>query len=175
MRRVLSATAASALFTDADAPTPLANLYHEPVAVLAMVRTADARSDGALAHRPPRSTATTTRHTEERCARSSFRAPHDRVAAVRTRRSARAAVLKKNEETTSSLAPSSTAAVVMCSSLCSRCARGSSRRSSTSGTRHRRRWSMRLTLARCRHRLRPRCPRARARPSGTQTPTPRLR
>ena len=39
MRRVLSATAASALFTDADAPTPLANLYHEPVAVLAMVRT----------------------------------------------------------------------------------------------------------------------------------------
>jgi len=55
MRRVLSATAASALFTDADAPTPLANLfYHEPVAVLAMVRTAGARSDGALAHRPPR-------------------------------------------------------------------------------------------------------------------------
>ena len=49
MRRVLSATAASALFTDADAPTPLANLYHEPVAVLAMVRTADARSDGAFA------------------------------------------------------------------------------------------------------------------------------
>ena len=63
MRRVLSATAASALFTDADAPTPLANLYHEPVAVLAMVRTADARSDGALAPRPPR-TATTTRHTK---------------------------------------------------------------------------------------------------------------
>ena len=174
MRRVLSATAASALFTDADAPTPLANLYHEPVAVLAMVRTAGARSDGALAHRPPR-TATTTRHTEERCARSSFRAPHGRVAAVRTRRSARAAVLKKNEETTSSLAPSSTAAVVLRSSLCSRCARGSSRRSSTSGTRHRRRWSMRPTLARCRHRLRPRCPRARARPSGTQTPTLRLR
>ena len=54
MRRVLSATAASAHFTDADAPTPLANLYHEPVAVLAMVRTADARSDGALAPRPPR-------------------------------------------------------------------------------------------------------------------------
>ena len=61
MRRVLSATAASALFTDADAPTPLANLYHEPVAVLAMVRTADAHSGGALAPRPPR-TATTTRH-----------------------------------------------------------------------------------------------------------------
>ena len=32
MRRVLSATAASALFTDADAPTPLADLHHEPVA-----------------------------------------------------------------------------------------------------------------------------------------------
>ena len=95
MRRVLSATAASALFTDADAPTPLANLYHEPVAVLAMVRTVDARSDGALAHRPPR-TANTTRHTEERCARSSFRAPHGRVAAVRTRRSARAAVLERD-------------------------------------------------------------------------------
>ena len=174
MRRVLSATAASALFTDADAPTPLANLYHEPVAVLAMVRTTEARSDGALAHRPPR-TATAARHTEERCARSSFRAPHVRVAAVRTRRSARAAVLKKNKETTSSVAPSSTAAVVLRSSLCSRCARGSSRRSSTSGTHHRRRWSMRPTLARCRHRLRPRCPRARARPSGTQTPTPRLR
>ena len=54
MRRVLSATAASSLFTDADAPTPLANLYHEPVAVLAMVRTAGARSDGALAPRPLR-------------------------------------------------------------------------------------------------------------------------
>ena len=94
MRRVFSATAASALFTDADAPTPLANLYHEPVAVLAIIRTADARSDGALAHRPPR-TATTTRHTEERCARSSFRPPHGRVAAV---------VLKKNKETASSLA-----------------------------------------------------------------------
>ena len=35
MRRVLSATAASALFTDADAPMPLANLYHEPAAMLA--------------------------------------------------------------------------------------------------------------------------------------------
>ena len=94
MRRVLSATAAtSSLFTEADAPTPLANLHHEPVAVLAMVRTADARSDGALAPQPPR-TATTTRHTEERCARSSFRAPHGRVAAVQTRQSARAAVLR---------------------------------------------------------------------------------
>jgi len=48
MRRVLSATAASALFTDADAPTPLANLYHEPVAVLTIVRTADACCDDAL-------------------------------------------------------------------------------------------------------------------------------
>jgi len=38
MPRVLSATAASALFTDADAPTPLASLYHEPVAVLAISR-----------------------------------------------------------------------------------------------------------------------------------------
>ena len=113
--------------------------------------------------------------TEERCARSSFRAPHGKVAAVQTQRSARAAVLKKNEETTSSLAPSSTAAVVLHSFLCSRCACGSSRRSSTSGTRHRRRWSMQLALARCRPRLRPRCPRARARPSGTRTPTPRLR
>ena len=54
MRRVLSATAASALFTDVAAPTPITNLYHEPVAVFAMVRTADARSDGALAPRPPR-------------------------------------------------------------------------------------------------------------------------
>ena len=134
MRRVLSAAAASALFTDAAVPTPLANLFHESVAVLAMVRTAGARSDGALAPRPPR-TATTTRHTEERCARSLIRAPHGRVTAVRTWR-ARAAVLKKNEETSSSLAPSSTAAVVLRSSLYSRCARGSSRRSSTSGTRH---------------------------------------
>ena len=174
MRRVLSATAAGALVTDTDALTPLANLYHEPVAVFAMVRPADARSDDALAHRPPR-TATTTRHTEERCARSSLRAPHGRVAAVRTRQSARATVPKKNEETTSSLAPSSTAAVVLRSSLCSRCARGSSKRPSTSGTRHRRRWSMRPTLTRYRHRLRPHCLRARARPSGAQTPTLRLR